>query len=39
VHFAADFDVIRKLNRLAFGGNDEAEIVDRTAGLVLVITE
>jgi putative acetyltransferase len=34
---AADYDAILELNRLAFGGNDEAEIVDRlrSAGIVV----
>jgi putative acetyltransferase len=35
---AADHDAIRELNRIAFGGNEEADIVDRlrSAGLVVV---
>jgi putative acetyltransferase len=33
-----DHDAVRELNRLAFGGNDEADIVDRlrSAGIVIV---
>ncbi len=35
---AADYDAIREVNRIAFGGNDEAEIVDRlrSTGVVVV---
>src|SRR5258708_1467234 len=34
----ADHDAIRQVNRIAFGGNDEASIVDRlrSAGIVIV---
>src|SRR6266404_5945217 len=35
---AADYDDIREVNRIAFGGNEEAEIVDRLRRADLVVT-
>src|SRR5712691_7122585 len=34
---AADYDAIRELNRIAFGGSDEAEIVDRLRSTGIVV--